>query len=266
MGVVRVGYLCAMVIVPGYRVVLDVNGLKVELHTNESGSTVLLAPLTSAELQPLWMDWISNQTPCQESQFSDQTLNTGSCGQTLSSGGALTDLRKTQLLNWNRAYSGFMAETKAGMLAFYGQGNEPAPASVQRAIAEWANVVTQETLSGTHEPPLGLVLKWSRSGGIAGFCDSLQVYATGEVIPASCRSSTTPPSSTMFDAAQLVQLYAWLDTYQSTQIKQTDQATADSMTIELEFTGRGTQPMPDAVKLQVLAFASEIYASASKQN
>lgn len=265
MGVVRVGYLCAMVIVPGYRVVLDVKGLKVELHTNESGSIVLLAPLSSSELQPLWLDWISSQTPCQESQFSDQTLATGSCGQALSRSGDLSDLRKAQLLDWNRTYAGFVAETKAGMLAFYGQGNEIAPTSIQRAIAEWANVATQEIFSGPGGNSLNPVLKWSRVGGIAGFCDSLQVFATGEVSPASCKSSATPPPSTMLDAAQLDQLYSWFDAYQTTQIKQTDQATADSMTIELAFTGRGSQVMPDDVKLRVLTFASEIYASASKQ-
>ena len=42
MGIHTPGVMCAMVITPGYKVVLEANGQQYEYHTNESGSVVRL--------------------------------------------------------------------------------------------------------------------------------------------------------------------------------------------------------------------------------
>jgi hypothetical protein len=43
MGIHQPGVMCAQVITPGYKVVLEANGQQYEYHTNESGSVVRLA-------------------------------------------------------------------------------------------------------------------------------------------------------------------------------------------------------------------------------
>jgi hypothetical protein len=43
MGIQTPGVMCAQVITPGYKVVLEANGKQYEYHTNESGSVVRLA-------------------------------------------------------------------------------------------------------------------------------------------------------------------------------------------------------------------------------
>ena len=42
MGIHSPGVMCTMVIIPGYKVVLEVNGTQYEYHTNEDGSVVRL--------------------------------------------------------------------------------------------------------------------------------------------------------------------------------------------------------------------------------
>ena len=46
MGIQTPGIMCAMVITPGYRVILEANGKQYEYHTNETGDVARLAPPT----------------------------------------------------------------------------------------------------------------------------------------------------------------------------------------------------------------------------
>ncbi len=46
LGIQQPGVMCAMVITPGYKVVLEADGKQYEYHTNEDGSTVRLASST----------------------------------------------------------------------------------------------------------------------------------------------------------------------------------------------------------------------------
>ncbi|MEZ4832874.1 MAG: hypothetical protein R2873_12935 [Caldilineaceae bacterium] len=81
----------------------------------------------------------------------------------------------------------------------------------------------------------GSHLAWE--GGIAGFCDDLAIYTTGQAVATSCSGVA---SDIALSDAQLGQLYAWLDTLQSFEVKQNDPAgAADAMQITLLFDGRG---------------------------
>jgi len=261
MGITRIGYLCAMVITPGYRIIIDVNGLTVELHTNIDGSVVLLAPLSTAAVQPLWMDWIDGHTPCLEAQLSDQDVYSGSCNQPMTSPGALTTDEKAQILTWNRTYAAFVAQTSAGMLAFYGQGSEVAPSDVQTTIAQWIDNLIQGTTTQSTALPTELAVAWSRSGGIAGFCDRMTIQTSGTVEVLSCKSNITPQPSVTLNSARLSQLNIWLKTYLPTEIVIKDNATADSMTVILDFSGKGSQVMPEDIKVELMDFASSVFNS-----
>lgn len=259
MGVVRIGYLCAMVVTPGYRITIQVNNLTVELHTNLDGSAVLLAPLSTASVQPLWADWTDELAPCTEAQLSDQEIFSGGCSLALTSLGPLSATEKTQLLDWNRTYAGFVAETPSGTLAFYGQGTQFASPDIQDTIAQWIDNLVQGSNTNATSVPQDLAISWSRAGGIAGFCDQMSISTSGEVTVLSCKSNVTPQPVRTLDPARLSQLNAWLAMYQPTSIVQKDEATADSMTVRLDFTGWGTQVMTKDVKSELLSFVSGVF-------
>lgn len=52
LGVVTPGVMCIEVITPGYRIILDVKGETVELHSNLSGDYFLVAPPGNLEVLP----------------------------------------------------------------------------------------------------------------------------------------------------------------------------------------------------------------------
>jgi hypothetical protein len=110
------------------------------------------------------------------------------------------------------------------------------------------------------EQPVSQVLTWRREGGIAGFCDDLSVYLNGEVVAATCQGNTPEDQArTRLTDEQLQQVLTWVDTYKSFEINQTDQATADAMTIILVFSGAGEGEPGQAEKDAILDFAQKLY-------
>ena len=92
--------------------------------------------------------------------------------------------------------------------------------------------------------PATLALTWTREGGIAGFCDQLVVFISGEVYASNCRSQPKETSgnfSELLSAAEQGRFTAWYLKYGESIVDQSDPAgVSDRMTITLEFFGEGT--------------------------
>jgi len=198
--------------------------------------------------------------PCTEAQLSDQDIFSGGCSLALTSLGPLSAAEKTQWADWHSKYAGFVAETPSGTLAFYGQGTQFASPDIQDAIAQWIDNLIEGSSASATSIPDGIAVSWSRAGGIAGFCDQMSISTSGEVTVLSCKSNVTPQPVRTLDPARLSQLNAWLAMYQPTSIVRKDEATADSMTVRLEFTGWGTRVMTEDVKSELLSFASGVFS------
>ena len=108
-------------------------------------------------------------------------------------------------------------------------------------------------------------LTWHREGGIAGFCDDLMVDQTGMAVAMSCKSGLPQEvGRATLNAEPAQQFQTWLASLSSFEAKQTDQATADAMTIRLSFNGRGGATASDADKQAIEEFATELYAQISQ--
>ena len=263
LGVDTPGILCLQVITPGYRVVLEAGGQRYEVHTDATGERLVLLepgrPSTGETLPGLV--WQSPEEPCQRVEISARQVNYGACGAPLSAG-RLDGVRLAEMANYLAAYAPFEAETPSGWISFRGQGSLKTGPAEQRALAEWARLMLLEAQSGRSTPDQGLALAWHREGGIAGFCDDLLVYAYGRVQATNCKSSPADARTLQLDAAQLEQLFTWLDGYLPIQDYQTDPATADAMTRELLLNGTGSRAAGDAEKQALSDFASALYAQA----
>lgn len=99
----------------------------------------------------------------------------------------------------------------------------------------------------------GVVLTWERRGGLAGFCDEVVVYADGKIMSSSCRPQAT--QRTHLSVVQLAQLTTWIEAFKPFEYVQSDDAVADSMTVQLTFSGQGTQAASEAEIEHVLDFA-----------
>jgi hypothetical protein len=140
-----------------------------------------------------------------------------------------------------------------------GQSPGAEPEAETTAVLE----TTGTTAPAGGETPAALdnpTLSWHREGGIAGFCDDLAIYPNGQVVAATCGGNQPVElGQRTLAAEQLTQLQNWVNTFASFTFERTDEATADAMTISLEFTGTGTTEATDEDKQAIIDYAAEVY-------
>ena len=113
---------------------------------------------------------------------------------------------------------------------------------------------------GTAVWPATIALRWSRSGGFAGFCDEMTVFLTGEVYTSNCRGNGT---SGRLTAAERVQLDEWLMEFGAVEIVQGDRAVADAMGLTLTLTGFGSGQPTAEDQAALLNWAQAVYGRAA---
>lgn len=263
LGIYKPDVLCAQVITPGYRVVLEANGQRYEYHTDATGRRVMLLELVKPSTGASGSDltWQSPDKPCQRIEITSGKMQYGSC-EGPQNKGRLDGVRLVEMMNYLAEYAPFEADTLSGRIAFQGSGSLQATPAQQRALAEWTRLVLLEAQSGRSTPEQGLALAWHRSGGIAGFCDDLLVYAYGQVQATNCKTNPADAHTLQLNSDQLEQLYAWLDAFQPIQDSHTDPATADAMTVELSLQGSGSRAASAIEKQSLADFAAAIYYQA----
>ena len=105
------------------------------------------------------------------------------------------------------------------------------------------------------------VLTWNRSGGIAGFCDEVTVYASGFAKVVNCKSATE--TAVFLTETQREQRDGWVKTLKPIDYTQSDPATADAMTVSLTFAGRGAQQADEKTIGLISQFAADLQAQAN---
>lgn len=256
LGIHQPDMMCAQVITPGYRIQLEANGQTYEVHTNEDGSNTAL--VENQETTSAILNWRLEGESCQGAYFTLTSTQTG-CQPEGAEIPYVNAARAQQLQDFVWIYLPFTAETPTGKLIFNGSGTRQPSVLEQRHIAEWANLVKDETIIGKIDPETGLILRWRRNGGIAGFCDEVMVYRDGSVTVTSCKSQTV---AMQLSTQALDKFYDWLDGWAQFEGEQKDTATADSMTESWTFNGKGLQRASNEDQQQVRDFASQLAETA----
>lgn len=260
LGVYTADMMCAQVITPGYRVVLAADGQQYEYHTNSDGSFVQLFSAPEANTGDVLISWQQTLDTCQSAQIGTEGIAYGPCMGVLMGAQFVEPSRSSELGDLVATYAPFEAETPAGIVTFQGQGSTAATPAEQRMIAEWARLAVQEASAGRSSAALGLAFAWHREGGIAGFCDDLAVYVTGQLSATSCKNQDADNlGQRRMSADELAQLYPWIDEYAPFEYNHDDGAVADSMQVTLIFSGMGSTEADEATKQAILAFAQELY-------
>jgi len=260
LGVSSAGQMCAQVITPGFRIILEANGKRYEYHTDTTGSAVRLALAPKTTLAQTVLSWegMVNQL-CEKLSVSQTMLVFGECeGAQVSLPFQSAD-RRMDLEYYLKQYAPFDTETTAGKIKFAGQGAVTATQTEQRMLAEWARrlfVEMQAVPPGGYSP---IAFAWHREGGIAGFCDDVIVYLDGSAEVSSCKSPQPQSLNRVhLTANQMMQIYNWVDSYQALDTLSGDKAAADGMVIHLVFNGQGNQAASADVQAAISEIASEI--------
>ncbi len=108
---------------------------------------------------------------------------------------------------------------------------------------------------GSEIVPATVALTWKRSGGVAGFCDNMTIYLSGEVQATSCKHPdiVEKPLSALVSPAEMTILNDWISKYGTVNIDASDPAgVADRMTVNLKLIGTGTQQLTSKDAQQLL--------------
>lgn len=260
LGIRHGGQMCTQVITPGYKVVLAVEGRRYTYHTDEQGSQARLADAPAPDVKNAIIAWtLQTDETCLTAAIGEAGVMFGQCGGQLMAGRLLTDMGRSEDLSYFKTFAPFRADTPAGTVVLTGTGKTVATPAEQRMVAEWASLVSMEASSGRSGASHGLIFAWHREGGIAGFCDDISVYVTGDAYASSCKGNQPKNlGRRRLDAAQLEKVYGWLDRLESFEINQKDAAQADAMTIRLLFNGAGEAKASEADVQAISTFAAEV--------
>ncbi len=256
LGVQTMGVNCAQAVTPGYKIVLEAVEQFYEYHTNLDGSLVKLASAPNLPSSEAWLTWRSDGQPCETLQLRQNAVSFGDCGNPLVTVPWENQQRLDRLNQLVSRFAVFESLTPAGQLKLNGQGRLVPSPSEGRAMAEWANLIFADAQAGRSETARGLVLSWHRAGGLAGFCDDLAAYRSGEVFLTNCKAGPQTVAHTYLSATQLDQLYQYLDAYQNFEYNFSDPAVADALTLSMLFSGMGDQQPSAAEQRAVADFAT----------
>jgi len=116
---------------------------------------------------------------------------------------------------------------------------------------------------GTQIRPATVAMTWKREGGIAGFCDSMTVYLSGEVRASSCKQGQYIEERLIdiLSEEEFARLDEWLSKYGSVAIDASDpKGVADRMVVTLTFMGTGSQEtLTESIEQKLLSFAQELH-------
>jgi hypothetical protein len=116
---------------------------------------------------------------------------------------------------------------------------------------------------GTHIRPATVLLTWKREGGIAGFCDFMTIYLSGEAHGSSCKSGQYVEQRLIdvLSKEEIAKLDEWVKSYRSVSIDASDpKGVSDRMVVTLTFAGLGSQEtVSSSFQQELLNFAQDLH-------
>ena len=237
MGIQKIGVMCTQAIVPGYKIVLQANGVLYEFHTDDSGKQIVqvgeVAPAGTVEemvikqlaanlgLKESDISVVSNS----EVDFPDSCL-----------GVAMPNIMCAQMVTSGKI---IVLEAKDIQYEYH------------------------VTSNGSQIQPATLALIWTREGGIAGFCDSMTVFLSGEVYGNQCKSQpneTTGTITSLLSTDEREQFNAWFKELGQVNLNASDpEGVSDRMEVTLTFYGSGKGTLKKSEEQELFLWAQNLF-------
>ena len=237
LGVQQAGVMCTQAEVPGYRITLEADGKQYEMHTNVDGTIVVPfeASQLSSSIEDVLIKQLAGNLGLKESdisvvsnsevEFSDACL-----------GVALPEVACAEVVTPGRI---IVLEAKGNQYEYHVNAD------------------------GSSIQPATLALTWKREGGIAGFCDSLTIFLSGEVYANQCKSQ---PNGTdgilraMLSKSELDLFNRLMTELGQVNIDASDPVgVSDRMSIEVNLHGKGSGKLSDADKQELLSMVQTLF-------
>lgn len=237
LGVQKIGVLCTQAEVPGYRIVLEADGKEYEMHTNVNGSVVV--PFensqSSGSVEDVVIKQLANNLGLKESDISVAS------NSEVEFGDACLDVAMPEVMCAQVVTSGRIIVLEAN-------GNQ---------------YEYHVSADGTRIQPATLALTWKREGGIAGFCDSLTIFRSGEVYGNQCKSQPNGTEGILKEMLSKIELDLFnklMTELGHVNIDASDpEGVSDRMSIELNVYGKGSGQLSDADRQELLSMVQSLF-------
>jgi len=121
---------------------------------------------------------------------------------------------------------------------------------------------------GSRVQPATLALIWKREGGIAGFCDTLTVFLSGEVYGSQCRPQAEGRMGTLaglLSSQEQKQFSDWISKFAEADLEASDPVgVSDRMVVTLKLFGTGDKPPTQSDQQKLFEFAQNLYQKLSQ--
>ena len=237
LGVVRMGVLCTQNEVPGFKIVLEANGQKYEFHTNQDGSVILQAEgaQDSADVEQIVIKQLAANLGIKESDIS---------------------VVSNAVIEFNDACMGVAME---GILC----AQVVTPGHIIVLEAHGVQYEYHTNADGSRVQPATLAMVWKREGGIAGFCDTMTVFRSGEVYTTQCKPQSEGRMGTfanLLSSSEQRQFMDWMAMFGQANLDASDpNGVADQMVVTLELFGTGSQQVAKADQQALFEFAQNLF-------
>jgi hypothetical protein len=123
---------------------------------------------------------------------------------------------------------------------------------------------------GDRVQPATPALLWKREGGIAGFCDTLVVFRSGEVFTSKCNTQSEGRMGTLaglLTAPERQQFNDWTTRFGEVKLDASDpKGVADQMIVTLEFNGMGSGSPTESEQQVLFKFAQDLYQELTQKS
>ena len=242
LGVVRMGVMCSQAEVPGFKIVLAADGQKYEFHTNQDGTVALLAEgaQDSAAVEQVVIKQLAANLGLQESDISVVSDTT---------------------IEFPDACMGVAME---GVMC----AQVVTPGHIVVLEANGIQFEYHTDANGSRVQPASLGMVWKREGGIAGFCDTLTVFRSGEVYANKCKPQSEGKMGTfanLLSSSEKEQFMDWMAQFGEAHLDASDPAgVADRMVVTLDLFGTGSKQVTKADQQALFQFAENLYQKLSQ--
>jgi len=240
LGVQRGEMMCTQALVEGFKIVLEAEGREYEFHTNQNGSAVVLAPgelsasvedaVVAQLTQNLGLDKKDiSVVSSEEVEFSDACMDI-----------AMPDVMCAQVIT---------------------------PGKIIVLEADGVQYEYHTSADGGRVWPATLALTWKREDGIAGFCDNMTVFLSGEVYTDNCKSpdGRMGTFSRLLSTGERDQFNNWVAEFGKVELDASDpEGVADRMVVTLSFFGNGNGKLAAADEEALFQWAQDMYQKASQ--
>ena len=116
---------------------------------------------------------------------------------------------------------------------------------------------------GDRVQPATLALVWKREGGIAGFCDTLAVFRSGEVFTTNCKAQAEGKMGTLAGLLTLPERQEfnnWTTGFGEVNLDASDpKGVADQMIVTLQLFGTGSEEPAESEQQELFNFAQDLH-------